>query len=101
MSVKQRNKAQDKAPYKAAKTAVEHAPLALEESVMIASNVERLRKRQNLSILRFSQMAGVSRPTIYKLESGSSDPKLSVLKKVADGLGVSIVDLMTPHKDER
>lgn len=74
----------------------EHPQLALEEAVVLGYNVERLRKAQQMSITTFSQMAGISRPTLYKIESGTSDLKLSMLARIAKALDTTVVALLTP-----
>ena len=73
-----------------------HAPLAFEDNVILATNVERLRNEQGLDVKRFAQVAGVSRPTLYDIESAKGDPKLSSIRKVAEALDVSIAELFCP-----
>lgn len=77
-----------------------HAPLALEEAVILATNVQRLRLDEGLNKSKFSLVAGITRPTLNKIESGFSDPSLSMVKKVADALGVSMIDLLTPPEKD-
>ena len=79
----------------------EHAPLALEEAVILGANVERLRMRAGMGVSRFAAMADISRPFIYKVERGESNPKLTDLKKLANALGVSIADLLTPPPEPK
>lgn len=66
----------------------------LEECVVFGNNVERIRTDEGLSITRFCEMAGISRPTLYKIERGESDPRLSMMVKIAKALGVSVEDLL-------
>lgn len=73
----------------------EHAPFALEEAVILGTNVERLRLEAGMDISTFARVAGIALTTIYKVESGVSNLKLSYLKKIADALDVTIVDLLT------
>ena len=72
------------------------AQLILEESYILGYNVERLRVQSHMDISTFAQVAGIARPTVYKVERGESNLKLSYLKKIADALDVSIVELLTP-----
>lgn len=72
-----------------------HAPLAFEDSVILATNVERLIKEQKLSYKRFCEVSGLSRPTFYNIIRAQGDPKLSSLRKIASALGVDISDLFT------
>lgn len=71
-----------------------HAEFAQEEAVIFGTNVERLRLKQKLDVAKFAQMAGVSRPTIYKIERGECDARLSLVRKIADALGVTVQDLL-------
>lgn len=72
-------------------------PFPLEEWVIFGSNVERIRTDQQLSITRFCEMAGISRPTLYKIERGEGDPKLSMMVKIAKALDVEVQDLLDPY----
>ncbi len=63
---------------------------------MLGANVERLRLQTSMSVARFASRADISRPFIYKVESGVANPKLSDIKKLANALGVSVIDLLTP-----
>ena len=76
----------------------EHAPLANEDAVILGTNVERLRGEVGLNISEFAREANVTRPFIYKVESGLSNPRLSDMQKLARALGVHVVDLLTPPK---
>ncbi len=71
----------------------------LEESVLFGMNVEHLRKAQGLSKTKLSAMAGITRPTLNKIERGESDLKLSLMIRVAKALGVHFIDLFdVPHE---
>ena len=72
-------------------------PFPREESIVFGSNVERLRTDEGLSVTRFCQMADISRPTLYAIESGKGDPHLSVMVKVARALGVNLGELLIPR----
>ena len=78
----------------------EHAPFAFEEAVILGANVERLRVKAGMDISTFARVAGITRPTVYKVEGGFSDLKLSYIKKIADALGVGIIELLTPYDPE-
>jgi len=60
----------------------------------LAANMKRLRDERRLSQQRMATLAGVPRPTWASLESGSGNPTLSVLSRVAAGLQVSIEELI-------
>lgn len=77
-------------------TLEDHAPLALEEAVILGSNVERLRVNAGLGVSQFAAVADISRPFIYKVERGEANPKLTELKKLSIALGVSVAELLMP-----
>ncbi len=80
-----------------------HAPFGFEEAYIFGYNVERLRRMANMSITTFARVAGISRPTVYKIEKGESDLQLSFMKKIADTLDVTVVELLSepPHKKSK
>lgn len=62
----------------------------------LARNLRRLREARSLSQQRLSDLSGVPRATWANLESGSANPTLSVLTRVAAALQVSIEELIGP-----
>ncbi len=64
----------------------------------LAANVRRLRESRGLSQQRIAKLSGVPRPTWASLESGSANPTLMVLSRVAAGLQVSIEELIGPPR---
>lgn len=81
-------------------TLLEHPSLGLEEAYILATNVRRLRLKMDISIAEFARESGLTRPTIYKVESGLSDLKLSKICDMATALGVTAKDLLTPPSDD-
>lgn len=69
-------------------------------SAILAYNVKRLRERNKFSKVRFCDAACISRPFLDKIESGKSDPQLSMLVDIANALGVTVKDLITPPFDD-
>jgi transcriptional regulator with XRE-family HTH domain len=61
----------------------------------LAANIKRLREAQNLTQQELADASGVPRPTIANLESGTANPTLSVLLKVAAALSASIEELVS------
>ena len=52
------------------------------------------REAKNLSQSKLSEISGVSRPTIIKIEKGeSAELKTSTLVKLADALGTTVSDI--------
>ncbi len=60
----------------------------------LALNLKQIRESRGLSQLQISKLAGLPRPTWSNLESGSGNPTVSVLVKVASALQVSIEELL-------
>lgn len=64
----------------------------------LAANLRRLREERGLSQQQMAGLSGVPRPTWASLESGSANPTLAVLSKVAAALQVSIEELIGPPR---
>jgi transcriptional regulator with XRE-family HTH domain len=64
----------------------------------LAKNLQQLRDRQRLTQSRLSELSGIPRPTIALLESGASNPTLSVLLKLSAALSVSLEELIGPPR---
>lgn len=64
----------------------------------IAQNVKQLRQNQNLTQEQLARLSGVPRPTWSNLESGTANPTVSVLAKVAAALQVPVEELISPPK---
>ena len=60
----------------------------------LADNIRQLRERRGLTQQQLAKISSVPRPTIANLESGSANPTLNVLIKVAAALSVSIEELI-------
>jgi transcriptional regulator with XRE-family HTH domain len=72
--------------------------MARDVAVNLSENVRQLREARGLTQEQASQLSGVPRPTWATLESGSSNPTLAVLVKVASALQVSIEELIGPPR---
>jgi transcriptional regulator with XRE-family HTH domain len=66
----------------------------------LARNLRRLREARGLSQQRMAQLAGVPRPTWASLETGTANPTLAVLNKVAGALNVSIEEMIGAPRGE-
>lgn len=64
----------------------------------IAQNVKQLRQGRNLSQEQLSRLSGVPRPTCANLESGTANPTVLVLTRVAAALSVPVEELISPPK---
>ena len=64
----------------------------------LAENLRRLREVRGLTQGQLSKMSGVPRATWTNLESGSANPTLAVLTRVASTLQLSIEELISSPK---
>jgi len=64
----------------------------------IARNIKQLREVRGLTQQRLSALSGVPRATWAHLESGSANPTLMVLTKVAAALQISLDELVGPPR---
>ncbi len=78
----------------------EHPSLGLEEAYILGSNVERLRCAENYSTLKLSLVSKLSRPTVIKIQKGHPNVKLADIRKLADALDTTVIDLLTPHEHD-
>ena len=62
-------------------------------------NLRRIREERRLSQRALADRAGVVKSTIYEAEAGRHTPRIQTLEKLADALGVSIVDLLPSRKE--
>lgn len=60
----------------------------------LANNVRALREGRGLTQAQVARIAGIPRPTLTNLESGSANPTLAVLMKVATALHVRLEELL-------
>ncbi len=72
----------------------------MEEAIArnIAQNIRQLRQSRNLTQEQLARLSGVPRPTWSNLESGTANPTVLVLAKVAAALQVPIEELISPPK---
>lgn len=66
----------------------------------LAHNIRKLREARGLTQQQIARAADVPRPTWANLESGSANPTLSVLIKVATALQVRVEELIGPPKPD-
>jgi transcriptional regulator with XRE-family HTH domain len=71
-----------------------------ELSDRLGRNIRQLRQARNLTQQQMAKLSGLPRATWSNLESGSANPTLSVLLKVAAALQVSLEDIIAPARAE-
>ena len=68
--------------------------VAAVSSEQLGKRVKELRGRRGLTLEALAERSGVSRAMISKLERGEKNPTLVVAAKLADGLGVTLSQLV-------
>jgi transcriptional regulator with XRE-family HTH domain len=66
------------------------------QPVDLAQRVRALRKARGWTLEQAAQSAGLARSTLSKIENGQMSPTYDALKKLAEGLEISIPQLFTP-----
>lgn len=64
----------------------------------LAANVKALRETRGLTQSQMAKAAGLPRPTWANLETGTANPTLSVLMKVAGAMQVTLEELVGPPR---
>jgi transcriptional regulator with XRE-family HTH domain len=64
----------------------------------VGSRIRSLRKRRGLSLLALSEQSGLSPNAISRIERGENSPTVSSLRRLANGLDVSVIDLFKEEK---
>lgn len=63
-------------------------------NLSIGKNISRIRKERNLSLDKVSEMTGVSKAMLGQIERGESNPTVTTLWKIANGLHISFSSLI-------
>ena len=63
---------------------------ALEPEYEIISSLIDARKSCNVTQKQLSETTGIAQSDISKIENGSGNPTLKILKRLADGLGMNL-----------
>jgi transcriptional regulator with XRE-family HTH domain len=56
------------------------------------------RERRGLSVRGLADRAGVSFPTVWRIERGEMSPTVAMLEKLAAALGIAVRDLFPPGR---
>ena len=60
------------------------------------SRIKQFRQDQGISAEELSRRSGVNMKTIYQIEhSDQENPRIDTIQRIADGLGVSLTDLLS------
>ncbi|MEM1079534.1 MAG: XRE family transcriptional regulator [Pseudomonadota bacterium] len=68
------------------------------EPLNLGVRVRELRKARNWTLEQAAGQAGLARSTLSKIENGQMSPTYEALKKLADGLEISVPQLFTPPR---
>jgi len=60
--------------------------------------LKQWRQRRGWSLRGLGVRAGVSYVTVFKIEAGALDPRLSTLQRLARALGIAVRDLLPPER---
>ena len=71
------------------------------EPLNLGTRVRQLRKERNWTLEQAANEAGLARSTLSKIENDQMSPTFDAVKKLADGLGISVPQLFTPPKSEQ
>lgn len=62
--------------------------------LIVAENLKRLREERKLSLEAVAKSSGVSKSMLGQIERGVTNPTISILWKIANGLKISFTSLM-------
>lgn len=68
-------------------------PADIDESV-IGQNIKKIRKKQGLTQKELGERLGITQQTVAQYERATEQPKISTVRKIADGLGVPVKELI-------
>jgi transcriptional regulator with XRE-family HTH domain len=60
----------------------------------IAENIKRIRKQKGLTQNQLGVLSGIDEANIRKYENGRLNPSLTTIRKIAEGLGVALGDIL-------
>ncbi len=66
------------------------------EPLNLGQRVRELRKERGWTLERAAGQAGLARSTLSKIENGQMSPTYEALKKLAEGLAITVPQLFTP-----
>jgi len=67
---------------------------------LVAQNLKKIREEKKLSLDKLAELSGVSKSMLGQIERGESNPTISVVWKIANGLKMSFTALLSaPQTD--
>ena len=74
----------------------ENGAVSVAEPLNLGARVRELRKERGWTLEQAAGHAGLARSTLSKIENGQMPPTYEALKKLAEGLAISVPQLFTP-----
>jgi len=71
------------------------------QPVDLGLRVRELRRAKDWTLEQAANQAGLARSTLSKIENGQMSPTYEALKKLAQGLGISVPQLFTPPSQDQ
>ena len=71
------------------------------EELNLGQRVRELRKARNWTLEQAAKKAGLARSTLSKIENEMMSPTFDAVRKLAQGLGISVPQLFTPAKGDK
>jgi XRE family transcriptional regulator, regulator of sulfur utilization len=63
-------------------------------NIIVATNLKKIREERKLSLDNVAQMTGVSKSMLGQIERGESNPTVTTVWKIANGLKISFTELI-------
>ena len=67
-------------------------------NLLVANNFKQIRARKKLSLDKVSDLTGVSKSMLGQIERGTSNPTITTVWKIANGLKISFTELINIPK---
>jgi transcriptional regulator with XRE-family HTH domain len=61
---------------------------------IIGKNIRQLRKEKGMKQIDLAYNCGFEKQNMQRLESGKTNPTIKTLSKIAEALGVTVIDLL-------
>lgn len=69
-------------------------------NIIFAKNLKRIREEKKLSLDKVAELTSVSKSMLGQIERGESNPTITTVWKIANGLKVSFTTLMSTNQNE-
>ncbi len=67
-------------------------------TLLVAQNLKRIREEKKLSLDKLADLTGVSKSMLGQIERGESNPTISVVWKITNGLKLSFTSLLSAEQ---